>query len=240
MTATDTIPDHIRAILTDTGHGNTVDIDPSVQITGKATITLAGTGHHLVIGPGTKLANCLIELRNHDSSVTIGADCVINGHLRCRASDTHIAVGDKTTIMSAQITLHEVGRITLGADCMLSGGITMDVSDMHSILDVTTGTRINPPQDITIGTHVWLAQGVQVLKGATIGDDSIIGARALVAGDVPAQALAIGAPARVQRTGVTWDRARLDWDAEAIAAAPAMQPPKYTITQIIRRFFQRK
>jgi len=38
----------------------------------------------------------------------------------------------------------------------------------------------------------------------TIGDGAVIGARAVVTKDVPANALAVGAPARVIRDGVTW------------------------------------
>ena len=92
---------------------------------------------------------------------------------------------------------------------MLSGDITMDVSDMHSILDVETGERINPPQDIEIGDHVWLAHGVRIMKGAQIGQHSVIGSRSMVLGVIPAHSLAVGAPARVMRAGITWDRRRL-------------------------------
>jgi len=97
---------------------------------------------------------------------------------------------------------------------MLSGDITMDVSDMHSILDVETGRRLNPPRDILIGDHVWLAHGVRVMKGAQIGQDSIIGSRAMVCGAIPANSLAVGTPARVMRSGVTWDRRRLPLSPE--------------------------
>ena len=103
----------------------------------------------------------------------------------------------------------EAGTITIGEDCMLSGDITMDVSDMHSILDVETGERVNPPQDIEIGDHVWLAHGVRIMKGAQIGQHSVIGSRSMVLGGIPAHSLAVGAPARVVRAGITWDRRRL-------------------------------
>lgn len=232
MTGTHTLPEHLQTVLSDTGIGNRVDIDPSVTVSDKTAIRLSGQGHHLVIGPGTQLTGCLIELRNHTSSVHIGANCVIGGELRCRAKDTHIAIGDKTTIMSAAISLHEAGRISLGTDCMLSGNITMDVSDMHSILDAATGLRCNPPQDIAIGDHVWIAQGVQVMKGSTIGADCVIGARALVTGDIPPGSLAIGAPARVQRSGITWDRARLPWDEAALAELSA--PPESWLSRLFR------
>ena len=133
----------------------------------------------------------------------VGADCRLNGKFRCRADHSHLQFGAGTTIMAAAITLHEAGRISFGRDCMLSGDIQMDVSDMHSIIDVASGARINPPRDIQIGNHVWLGQGVRVLKGVRIGDNSIIGSRAVVTGDIPAGVIAVGVPARVLRSGVT-------------------------------------
>ncbi|MCC1494819.1 acyltransferase [Cognatishimia sp. F0-27] len=197
--------------IRDTGRNNTVEIASDVTRTGPMRIEITGNNNHLAIGPRTKLAAGLIEIRNDRSRIDIGAACVISGQLRLRADDTALAIGDETTMMGAHITLHERGRITLGRDCMLSGNIVMDVSDMHSILDAASGARINPPADIEIGDHVWIAQGVQILKGAVIGSDCVIGARALVTGTLPAGSLAAGAPARVMREGVTWDRRRLPW-----------------------------
>ena len=201
----------------DVGTDNHVDIDPSVKATGPVAIKLYGTHNRLVIGPDTTLGGGIIELRNHHSSIEIGEGCLINGQLRCRAQQTHIKIGAQTTMMMAVITLHEAGQITLGRDCMLSGNVMMDVSDMHSIVDMHTGARLNPPRDIVIGDHVWLARGVQVLKGAQIGADSVIGAGSIVSGKLPAHCVASGVPARVRRTGVTWDRKRLPWGADGVA-----------------------
>jgi acetyltransferase-like isoleucine patch superfamily enzyme len=51
---------------------------------------------------------------------------------------------------------------------------------------------------------VWLGRDVLVLKGATIGEGSIIGARAVVTGAIPAFVSAVGTPARVVRENVEW------------------------------------
>ena len=209
--------------ITDSGLNNQVDIDASVKLDDGFQIHIKGRDNHLAIGANTVLGSGVIELRNNACSVKIGENCFLNGGFRCRAGDSHIRIGDKTTMMMAHISLHEAGYITLGDDCMLSGDITMDVSDMHSILDVETGIRLNPPRDILIGDHVWLAQGVRIMKGAQIGQDCIIGSRAMVCGAIPANSLAVGMPARVMRSGVTWDRRRLPLSPVA-AGAPAEEP----------------
>ncbi len=53
---------------------------------------------------------------------------------------------------------------------------------------------------ISIGRNVWIAGGATVLKGVTIGEDSVVGYGAVVASDVPAGVVVAGNPARVVRT----------------------------------------
>lgn len=53
---------------------------------------------------------------------------------------------------------------------------------------------------IAIGSDVWLGASVVVLDGATIGEGSIVGAMALVRGELPAYSLSHGIPAKVRGT----------------------------------------
>ena len=50
---------------------------------------------------------------------------------------------------------------------------------------------------IIIGNNVWLGFDVVVLKGVTIGDGAIIGAKSVVTRDIPAWSIAAGNPAQV-------------------------------------------
>ena len=50
-----------------------------------------------------------------------------------------------------------------------------------------------------IGKNVWLGAGAIVLPGVTIGDNSVIGAGAVVSRDIPANVVAVGVPCRVLR-----------------------------------------
>lgn len=80
--------------------------------------------------------------------------------------------------------------------------------------------------DIVIGHDVWLGMRATVMPGVSIGHGAIIGAQAVVAGDIPPYSIAVGNPARVIRSRYEpGDIERLlelgwwDWDAELIDAA---------------------
>ena len=51
-------------------------------------------------------------------------------------------------------------------------------------------------EDVVIGQNVFIGLNCVVLKGAAIGDNSVIGAGSVVAGNIPANTLAAGVPAK--------------------------------------------
>lgn len=78
--------------------------------------------------------------------------------------------------------------------------------------------------DTRIGNDVWIGREAVIMPGVTIGDGAIVGARAVVAGSVPAYAVVAGNPARVVRH--RFDAATVErllavrwwgWPAEKIA-----------------------
>lgn len=60
-----------------------------------------------------------------------------------------------------------------------------------------------PPQEaglpVSIGHRVWIGANSIICAGVTIGDNAVIGAGSLVTSDIPANAVAYGVPATVQR-----------------------------------------
>ena len=88
-----------------------------------------------------------------------------------------------------------VGDDTIfGYDCMLLTG-------RH---EFENGRRVRSPPgcsgggiDIRIGSGCWIASGVIVTGGVTIGDDVIVAAGAVVTADVPSGVMVGGVPARV-------------------------------------------
>ena len=52
---------------------------------------------------------------------------------------------------------------------------------------------------VDIGENVFVGMSVKILKGVTIGADSVIGAGAVVSASIPAGVIAAGNPARIVR-----------------------------------------
>lgn len=195
------------ADLAEQGQGNILEIDASAKI--NLPVRVRGNNNRLFIGRNVQLNGRILEIIGNDCSISLHDDIRWRGIIRCRHDDSHITMGRATTSMHAIVTLHEPGRITIGEDCMFSGDVRMDVSDMHSIMDRATGERINKARDIAIGDHVWLADGVTVLKGCQIGNGSIAGAKSLVGGIIPENVMVAGVPAKIIRENVEWNRKRL-------------------------------
>lgn len=55
------------------------------------------------------------------------------------------------------------------------------------------------PKAVHIGKNVWIGGKATILPGVSIGDNSIVGAGAVVTKDVPENSIAVGNPARVKR-----------------------------------------
>ena len=73
---------------------------------------------------------------------------------------------------------------------MMSPATTMD--DIKAMFEVS-----EKKGDTNVGNDVWLGMEAVVMPGVTIGDGAIIGARAVVAKDVPPYTIVAGNPAKV-------------------------------------------
>lgn len=107
--------------------------------------------------------------------------------------------GKGATNINATIICGE--SITLGEYVMLGRGVTIrDNNGSHYI--ARRGYKNTRP--VIIGQHAWLCEGCTVIAGAKIGDGAIIGAKAMVAGSVPAFTMVSGNPAQIVDEEVYW------------------------------------
>ncbi|MCG9723771.1 acyltransferase [Vibrio brasiliensis] len=164
------------------GSGNTVEIGEKTRIR-YCDIHVTGSGNKLVFKDGANLKGVCIELDGNDCTLIIGKDCVIgeNCFISCRERGTLLTIGD---------------------NCMFSRNVKVMTSDGHDILK--QGQRINPAKSIHIGNNVWLADNATVLKGASIGNNSVVGINSTLTKSIDHNVVAVGNPARVIQEDINW------------------------------------
>jgi maltose O-acetyltransferase len=92
----------------------------------------------------------------------------------------------------------DVAPITIGDDTQIGPGVQL-LTPTHPLEPGPRRDRWESAEPISIGANVWLGGSVVVCPGVTIGDDTVVGAGAVVTRDLPAGVLAVGTPARVVR-----------------------------------------
>ena len=110
--------------------------------------------------------------------------------------DSRISVGSNTRLNGAGVMAYTT--IEIGPLCILGSAVVFD-SDFHPLDPARRHDRDAPVScaPIKIGKNVWLGGQSAVLKGATIGENSVVAYRAVVSGDVPANVVVAGNPARI-------------------------------------------
>ena len=97
-------------------------------------------------------------------------------------------------------------KIVFGKDVHLARNTTVRTSDGHTIIDKTTNEPINEPKDVIVGNHVWIGANATLLKGATLGNNSIIATCSLVNKVFKKDNVIIaGLPAKIVKENVDWD-----------------------------------
>lgn len=87
--------------------------------------------------------------------------------------------------------------VSVGDDCILADCRIFD-TDMHSVFpDRRSRDAVVDTAPVCIERNVWIGAAAIILKGVTIGENSVVGAGAVVTRDIPPNCIAAGNPARV-------------------------------------------
>ena len=130
----------------------------------------------------------------------------------------HCEYGDNITLgcnffANFDCKMLDVAPITIGDNVMLGANVTLAtpvhplVADERIIQQYPDGYHdLEYAKPITIGNNVWLASGVTVCGGVTVGDNVVVGAGSVVTRDLPADTFCCGVPCRVVRPITDMDR----------------------------------
>jgi acetyltransferase-like isoleucine patch superfamily enzyme len=145
------------------------------------------------ISPGVRL-----EI-GKDATITLGRWSWLGKGCKLRAHEGKIEIGAKS-VLGEDCTLSAYQHISIGRECIVADRAMLIDFD-HKIDDVERPIRLQgiAKRDVRVGNNVWVGHGACVLRGVSVGDNSVIGANAVVTKDLPEDSICAGAPARVLR-----------------------------------------
>src|SRR4051794_10323912 len=147
----------------------------------------------LFLGTGLELK---IEPRGE---VRFGRFVWIGDGSKIRCHEGVVEIGAKT-VMGQECTISAYQRVRIGEQCVIADR-AMFIDFDHGVVEAERPIRVQGiyKRDVGVGSNGWIGYGACVLRGVSIGDNSIVGTNSVVTRDVPANAVVGGVPARVLR-----------------------------------------
>lgn len=102
-----------------------------------------------------------------------------------------VKVGNNVIIMNGSLMMAS-GGITIEDDTMIAANVRL-ISNNHD-LDKRSVITCKP---ILIKRNCWIGAGATILRGITIGENSVVGAGSVVTKDVPDNVIVAGNPAKI-------------------------------------------
>jgi acetyltransferase-like isoleucine patch superfamily enzyme len=118
---------------------------------------------------------------------------------KVRVHEGEVSIGAKS-VLGQECTISAYKHVSIGRECIIADRVMLIDFD-HGASEVDRPIRAQGiyKRDVRVGNNVWMGYGACVLRGVSVGDNSIIGTSAVVTRDVPENAVVGGVPARVMR-----------------------------------------
>lgn len=135
--------------------------------------------------------NCKFNSAKHSISLGLHQTCafVTSG------ANAEIVFGNNSGATGLKILAKS--KVTIGNNVLIGAGCTIMDNDSHHSNLTKREQNIIPSRPICIEDNVFIGLQCVILKGVTIGKNSVIGARSVVINDIPENSIAIGNPCKV-------------------------------------------
>ena len=164
--------------------------------------------HGVKLGKRVEFAGFPIIRREPGSSITFGDHCRFNssrnsvkgGLFRpCSFTtvdkDAEIVFGHNSG--GTGITIAAAASIKIGNNVLIGAYCTIYDNDFHNPDPAERSMKTRTTKPVVIKDHVFLGLNCIVLKGVTIGENSVIGANSVVITNIPPNSFAMGNPCKV-------------------------------------------
>jgi len=188
----------------------------------KYRILLSGWFYRLIIrikgvrtGANLILNGRSVIHRTQNSEITFGNNCILNSARNSAIIGIYRPCTLVTLRKNAIITFGNnsgataslfvaASKITVGNNVLIGANCTIIDNDFHNINPHKRDDSDYQGRSITIEDNVFIGFNCFILKGVTIGENSIIGANSVVINSIPKNTIAIGNPCKVIITR-KWD-----------------------------------
>ena len=145
------------------------------------------------VGPGVRF-----EIGRH-AVLHLGRWSWIGHGCKIRVHEGEARIGAKT-VLGQECTISAFQHVSIGRECIVADRVMLIDFD-HGVVEVDRPIREQGiyKRDVRVGHNVWIGYGVAILRGATVGDNCVLGTSTIVTKDVPDNAVAAGVPVRVLR-----------------------------------------
>jgi maltose O-acetyltransferase len=120
-------------------------------------------------------------------------------HLEASGPDAIVELGDGAEINNNGYIKSEGAGIHIAERTLLGSNVQILDSDFHDLHPDRRRGGQPAMAPVHLGENVFIGDGAKILKGVTIGRDSVVGAGSVVTRSIPAGVIAAGNPARVVR-----------------------------------------
>jgi acetyltransferase-like isoleucine patch superfamily enzyme len=127
---------------------------------------------------------CIIAASDLRVRLSVWTDKKVSGRIR---------IGNYCLICPG-VRISSASHVSIGDNCMIASSAYLTDSDWHDVYNRIAFGKTDP---IDIADNVWIGDSAIVCKGVTIGENSIVGAGAVVVNSIPANCIAAGNPAQV-------------------------------------------
>lgn len=118
--------------------------------------------------------------------------------LEPRRKTARVLIGERNCF-SNNVSILANGEVSIGDGCQFGDQVAIYDCDFHEVNPDTRQLTDGLVRPVHIGNNVWLSSRVMVLKGVSIGDNSVVGAMSVVTKSIPPNCVAAGNPARIIR-----------------------------------------
>jgi acetyltransferase-like isoleucine patch superfamily enzyme len=143
---------------------------------------------------------CCLDAKGTDNrGIAIGDGVFVGRHtiLSCKNGD--IVIDDRANI-GFNCEVFSASRVRVGKSVLMAAYTYLVGGDhLYDRIDIPVLEQGRTARGIEVDDHVWLGTHVVVTDGSRVGRDAIIGAGAVVVGEIPEFAIAAGIPAKVMR-----------------------------------------